>query len=189
LLRDACFASLIAIADPDRTASICPEASRSNVAWKTGTSSGHRDAWCAAVTHRFTVVVWLGNATGRSSPALVGADAAAPVALSIIAAIDAVDDAWPATHLPQAPAQFASASESLSILSPTDQSEIVITGEQQKSVELRASTNSKDAIWWFVDGTSIGNGINARWSPIPGKHEIRLLDDAGRSAVARVRVR
>ena len=46
-------------------------------AWKTGTSSGHRDAWCAAVTPSRTVVVWLGNLDGSGSDRLVGADAAA----------------------------------------------------------------------------------------------------------------
>ncbi len=49
-------------------------------AWKTGTSNGNRDAWCIAVTPRWTVGVWLGNKDGRPSDALVGATAAAPVA-------------------------------------------------------------------------------------------------------------
>ncbi len=55
-----------------------------NVAWKTGTSSGYRDAWTVAMDRKYTVGVWLGNFNGKPSRALVGADAAAPVALSLI---------------------------------------------------------------------------------------------------------
>lgn len=56
----------------------------SNVAWKTGTSNGFRDAWTIAYDAHYTVGVWLGNMNGRPSRALVGAKAAAPVALGMI---------------------------------------------------------------------------------------------------------
>jgi penicillin-binding protein 1C len=54
------------------------------VAWKTGTSSGFRDAWTVACDANHTVGVWIGNFDGRPSRALVGAQAAAPVALGLI---------------------------------------------------------------------------------------------------------
>ncbi len=57
-----------------------PEAENLNVAWKTGTSNGHRDAWCVAYTPEYTVGIWLGNKSGKASQALVGVEAAAPVA-------------------------------------------------------------------------------------------------------------
>ncbi len=50
------------------------------VAWKTGTSAGNRDAWCIAYNPEYVVGVWIGNPSGKSSPALVGSSAAAPVA-------------------------------------------------------------------------------------------------------------
>ncbi len=53
-------------------------------AWKTGTSNGHRDAWCVAVNRDVTVGVWLGNKSGRPAAALVGIAAAAPVAGDIL---------------------------------------------------------------------------------------------------------
>ncbi|HXE55207.1 MAG TPA: penicillin-binding protein 1C, partial [Tepidisphaeraceae bacterium] len=91
----ACWQMLNALADTNRTTAVCPEAAASHVAWKTGTSSGKRDAWCAAVTRRYTVVVWLGNAQGEGSAVLVGQEAAAPLALQLIALLDPADDAWP----------------------------------------------------------------------------------------------
>ncbi|MBQ7220169.1 MAG: penicillin-binding protein 1C [Synergistaceae bacterium] len=54
------------------------------VALKTGTSYGLRDAWAAAWTPDFTVVVWAGNPDGTSWPGLVGARAAAPVAVKVL---------------------------------------------------------------------------------------------------------
>ncbi|MBW7909358.1 MAG: penicillin-binding protein 1C [Kiritimatiellae bacterium] len=53
------------------------------VAWKTGTSSGFRDAWTVAYNPEFVVGVWVGNADGYGSPSLVGKVAAAPIAWDI----------------------------------------------------------------------------------------------------------
>ena len=88
LRRSSCLMALQCLADPERTRAVWPAAAGLGVAWKTGTSSGHRDAWCAAVTPRRTVVAWLGNADGAGSDALVGQDAAAPLALRVMAAVD-----------------------------------------------------------------------------------------------------
>ncbi len=49
-------------------------------AWKTGTSSGMRDAWTFVWNPDYVVGVWLGNPDGRGSEALVGVEAAAPAA-------------------------------------------------------------------------------------------------------------
>ena len=53
------------------------------VAFKTGTSYGLRDAWCAGISAAHTLVVWFGDPTGRSYKELVGLDTAAPVLLKI----------------------------------------------------------------------------------------------------------
>ena len=43
-----------------------PRAQR--IAWKTGTSFGQRDGWAIGSTARYTVGVWVGNATGEGRP-------------------------------------------------------------------------------------------------------------------------
>ncbi len=53
------------------------------VAWKTGTSYGHRDAWAIGVSPEFTVGVWAGNADGEGRPDLTGLQAAAPILFDI----------------------------------------------------------------------------------------------------------
>lgn len=54
-------------------------ASSHKIAWKTGTSFGHRDAWAIGVTPEYTIGVWVGNATGEGRPGLTGLTHAAPV--------------------------------------------------------------------------------------------------------------
>lgn len=49
------------------------------IAWKTGTSYGHRDAWAIGLTSRYCVAVWTGNASGEGRPGLTGTLAAAPL--------------------------------------------------------------------------------------------------------------
>jgi penicillin-binding protein 1C len=53
---------------------------------KTGTSSGWRDAWAAAYSGAFTVVVWLGDPRGAPTAGVSGFEGAAPVAVRILAA-------------------------------------------------------------------------------------------------------
>ena len=55
-----------------------------NVAWKTGTSYGSRDAWAVGLTPRYAVGVWVGNVDGSSTPGLTGARAAGPVLFDLI---------------------------------------------------------------------------------------------------------
>ena len=55
------------------------------VAWKTGTSVGHRDAWAIGVTDRWCVAVWTGNASGEGRPGLTGTLAAAPLLFDVFA--------------------------------------------------------------------------------------------------------
>ncbi len=57
------------------------------IAWKTGTSYGHRDAWSIGYTPEYTIGVWVGNFDGRGVPALVGAEAAAPLLFEIFEAL------------------------------------------------------------------------------------------------------
>ena len=59
------------------------------VAWKTGTSYGHRDAWSVGFTPRYTVGVWIGNMDGKGAPALVGAEVAAPLLFAIFSHLEA----------------------------------------------------------------------------------------------------
>ena len=57
--------------------------SSKKIAWKTGTSFGHRDALAIGTTPDYVVGVWVGNADGEGRPGLTGASTAAPVMFEI----------------------------------------------------------------------------------------------------------
>ncbi len=57
--------------------------SASQIAWKTGTSHGFKDAWAVGLNDRYVVGVWLGNADGEGRPDLIGVKAAAPLLFDI----------------------------------------------------------------------------------------------------------
>ena len=67
---------------------------RGKVAFKTGTSFGHRDAWCIGYNPDYTIGVWLGNANNDGSPALIGHDAAAPIVINLFNELTRSTDSW-----------------------------------------------------------------------------------------------
>ena len=72
------------------------ELSRSRqVAWKTGTSYGHRDAWAIGVTDDYTVGVWVGRPDGTPSPGQHGRGTAAPLLFLVIDSLPRGNDRPP----------------------------------------------------------------------------------------------
>ena len=53
------------------------------LAWKTGTSYGHRDAWAVGTSPEWTIAVWVGNFTGEGNANLGGASCAGPLLFDI----------------------------------------------------------------------------------------------------------
>ena len=58
------------------------------IAWKTGTSYGFRDAWAMGISGDYVVAVWVGNFNGQGNPAFVGRTAAGPLLFDIFQAIN-----------------------------------------------------------------------------------------------------
>ena len=58
------------------------------IAWKTGTSYGHRDAWSIGFTSRYTIGVWIGNFDGHGVKGLSGSEDAAPLLFDLFRGID-----------------------------------------------------------------------------------------------------
>lgn len=57
------------------------------IAWKTGTSSGFRDAWTVGVFGPYVLTVWVGNFNNKGNPTFVGKDIAAPLFFDVVEAI------------------------------------------------------------------------------------------------------
>jgi penicillin-binding protein 1C len=65
------------------------DASPLPVAWKTGTSWRFRDAWSVGLVGPYVLAVWVGEFSGESNPAFVGAQAAAPLFFEIVDSVAA----------------------------------------------------------------------------------------------------
>lgn len=57
------------------------------ISWKTGTSSGYRDAWSIGAFGPYVMAVWIGNFNNQSNPAFVGKNIAAPLFFELIDAV------------------------------------------------------------------------------------------------------
>lgn len=64
------------------------------VAWKTGTSFGYRDAWAIGTTPDYVVAVWTGNADGEGRPGMSGITSSAPLLFDIIRLLQPSSTQW-----------------------------------------------------------------------------------------------
>jgi penicillin-binding protein 1C len=60
-----------------------------SIAWKTGTSFGHKDAWAIGVTPEYTIAVWAGNFDGSTNKNLGGAVSAGPLMFDLFQVLGA----------------------------------------------------------------------------------------------------
>jgi membrane carboxypeptidase/penicillin-binding protein PbpC len=205
---EPCWQALNAISGEDRTTAISPEAAKLGVAWKTGTSSGHRDAWCAAVTPRRTIIVWFGNTGGEASATLVGQEVAAPLALRLISSLDSGGEGWPLVEEHQRavamvntnarpparvglPAITAPTAGHFTIVSPARGQRVMLNHDlpaDRQQVLLEVSTAEIGDLWWFVDDRVVGTERRIWWPPTVGTHHVRVVDGEGHSAAVEVRV-
>ncbi|HFC01184.1 MAG TPA: penicillin-binding protein 1C [Phaeodactylibacter sp.] len=58
------------------------------IAWKTGTSYGHRDAWSVGANNKYVVAVWVGNEIGGGVYHLTGVKKAAPILFRMMRHLD-----------------------------------------------------------------------------------------------------
>ena len=76
--------TLLEVPRPGEEGSWRSFASVARIAWKTGTSLGLRDGWAVGTTSRYTVGVWVGNASGEGRPGLTGSAMAAPLMFGVV---------------------------------------------------------------------------------------------------------
>ncbi len=173
----------------ERTAALSDVAAQLGVAWKTGTSSGQRDAWCCAVGSGRVAVLWLGVTAGPGDRQLIGVEAAAPACLDLLAAIDPQPTRWP--HALAVGGAPVVAPAPLVITSPVEGSEFVGTPEGGSTRIHLTCGGQRGAVWWFDGELCLGRAEadgSLWWIPAPGSHHVRAVDQQGRSAGVAFRV-
>lgn len=183
-----------------------PGSPANRLAYKTGTSYGHRDAWAIGYDGRHVVGVWLGRADGTPVPGVFGADLAAPVLFQAFArvapALQAQPPAPPETLLvanAQLPlplqrfrprgAVFAVGRDAPAVAFPPDGAEVEPLPD---GVMVRVE-GGRAPFTWLADGATVVTGERAREVVLPltgaGFTTLSVIDAEGRSARARVRLR
>jgi len=184
-----------------------------DVAFKTGTSYGFRDAWAVGYSPDYTVGVWVGRADGSPRPGHIGRNTSTPILLKVFDLLppdsrgfaspppDAVV-ATSSTELPPSLRHFTRESQAPQrlfgldpphILFPPDGAVLEWRGEDaaRGGLPLKAEGGAKP-LAWVVNGAPLaanslaGNGF---WQPDgEGFARIAVVDAQGRSAEVRVRV-
>ncbi|ABI76038.1 penicillin-binding protein 1C [Hyphomonas neptunium ATCC 15444] len=171
------------------------------IAFKTGTSYGYRDAWAAAVSGQHVIVVWVGRADGAPRTGVTGRDIALPILFEMAdrAAHHLRDDGDSELRLsaaPLTPAKGAlrafSTDRPPEILFPPQGAELwagTVDGRAPRPFVLAG--RGAGALNWFIDGdpASLDDAGAPVWRPDrPGFYLVMAVDDAGRSSRVRVRV-
>lgn len=172
------------------------------IAFKTGTSYGFRDAWAAGVSGDHAIVVWVGRADGAPRPGATGRSTALPILF------EAADRA--AYHLGEgggakarlmsersgeakgALQTFSRDGGAPNILFPPKDAELwsgPINGKPARPFVLAGRGDGP--LQWYIDGRPCETddaGLPV-WQPLQsGFYEVSAVDGAGRESSVRVRV-
>jgi penicillin-binding protein 1C len=183
-----------------------PGAPANRLAYKTGTSYGHRDAWAIGFDGRHVVGVWMGRPDGTPVPGAFGADLAAPVLFQAFSrlkpALDPQPSAPPATllvsnaqlpqplqHFRSRSAAFEPAKDAPAVAFPPDGAEVELLPEGLL-VRVRGGTAP---FTWLADGVPVATALRARDAMLNdlgrGFITLSVIDAEGRSARTKVRLR
>ncbi|MBP0621911.1 penicillin-binding protein 1C [Cupriavidus consociatus] len=193
-----------------------PLTTRFWTAVKTGTSKDMRDNWCIGWSQRYTVGVWVGNASGAAMRDVSGVSGAAPVWHEVMEALHRAQG----SRAPEMPAGVqrvavdfddglepareevflagtaitrvsvgkpaAAASTAPAIANPANGTVFALDPDMppaSQRVWFQAegvAGQSARAVSWRMDGKTLGRGAEVAWLPWPGRHQVELLDAAGK---------
>jgi penicillin-binding protein 1C len=182
-----------------------PGAPSNRLAYKTGTSYGHRDAWAIGFDGRHVAGVWMGRADGTPVPGAFGADVAAPVLFQTFGRIapDLVPQPAPPpatlmlsnAQLPLPLQRFRprdaafAAADAPTVAFPPDGAEVELLPQ---GLKVRVA-GGQAPFTWLIDGAPVLTGAPDREALLapPGRGfvTISVIDAGGGAARAQVRLR
>jgi len=176
---------------------------------KTGTSKDMRDNWCIGFSDRYTVGVWVGNASGEAMHSVSGVSGAAPVWQALVrhlhggrpslrpavpAGIVSARVAFDAQREPQRdegfiagtaqPLQRATAAVAADGKAPgagisSPRDGSVFALDPDIPPSAQRITFEGERGAWVLDGQRLGSGTRWAWAPWPGSHRLVLLGRDG----------
>jgi penicillin-binding protein 1C len=182
---------------------------RNNLAYKTGTSYGYRDAWAIGFDGKHVIGVWVGRPDGASVPGMMGAELAAPLLFDAFSrlkpSLDALPPPPPATlivsnaQLPQQLKRFRGPNAGFEANNPPEiafppngaKVDLGLNSSQATPlvVKVRGGT---PPFTWIADGVPMLIATRERQAELPmrgaGFLRLSVIDGAGRSQAAVVEV-
>jgi penicillin-binding protein 1C len=169
------------------------------VAFKTGTSYGFRDAWALGVSNGYAIGVWVGRPDGAPRPGATGRSEALPILFEAFDLLGAPSDV---RRAPEEREEVAPAlvrfereeREGLSILFPPAGAEVLVLeyGANARGLSLSAR-GGRGPLTWYAEGERVETeptSGRAIWRPrAPGFYNVTVVDADGESARTRVRIR
>lgn len=175
------------------------------LAYKTGTSYGHRDAWAIGFDGRYVAGVWIGRPDGTPVPGAFGGQLAAPILFELIGLIS--DKAVP---LPPPPpetllletsalplplqrfkgrrAVFQAAPDAPKLAFPPDGARLTLS-DAGLMVKVR---DGHPPFTWMANGAPILRRVHTREAQLPlmeeGFVQLSVIDKDGRAARATIRL-
>jgi penicillin-binding protein 1C len=171
------------------------------LAFKTGTSYGYRDAWAIGFDGRHVAGVWVGRPDGASVPGLIGIEAAAPILVDIFARLgsraplpaappgilrgSAATLPPPLRHFRLDPGACGAARPEIAY--PPDGARVDLGLAQGAGADLALKVrNGVPPYTWLANGAPIAGepfAHTARWHPSgPGFATISVVDARGQSS-------
>ena len=182
-----------------------PGAPPGRLAYKTGTSYGHRDAWAVGYDGRHVIGVWIGRPDGTPVPGAFGGDLAAPLLFEAYQRLDTAPEPLPppppetlllaTANLPQPlrrftgrEAAFAPAPDAPKLIFPPDGARLALVAGDL-AVKLRDGTPPFTIL---ANGRPVATGLRQHELILPGLSrgfsELSVIDAKGRAARVRVRL-
>ncbi|WP_240336771.1 penicillin-binding protein 1C [Tropicibacter sp. Alg240-R139] len=178
-------------------------ASSGVLAYKTGTSYGHRDAWAIGYDGRHVIGVWMGRADGTPVPGVFGGDLAAPVLFQAFGRLKPAFDPLPpppaatlilgAAELPRPLQRFevranVSNGNRPSLIFPPNGARLDTQGEAL-AIKLRGG---QAPFVVLANGVPVVRGMQSRefeiGNPGRGFSQLVVIDGTGRSDRANIRI-
>ena len=166
-----------------------------------------RDNWCIGFTDRYTIGVWVGNASGEPMHEVSGVSGAAPIWHTLVARLHerrpskaparpagvvATRIAFEADREAPRDELFLAGTEqsrqrdsaqlapqrSFGITSPRDGSRYALDPDIPPAAQQIRFEGERGT--WVLDGRRVGQGASLAWAPWPGRHELSLIGPGGR---------
>ena len=203
------------VSDILRNAPAPANAKPGQIAYKTGTSYGFRDAWAVGYDGRHTIAVWVGRADGAATPGLAGRTAAAPLLFDAFARlarrrtpfapppngafmVSGADLPPPLKRFREAKAETSASGDgaylepAVQIAFPPDRSEIEAEDGDGTGVVVKAEGGALP-LTWLVDGVPIESDPIRREAELSaatrGFHKLSVIDAKGRADRVTIRLK